>query len=348
MRLRTWITKDISHGTRVLARCDLNAAPHDAARLAASLPEFRRLLKTGARVIVATHYGRPQGVDSKYSVAPIARALGKALGMRVVLAADVGGPDSARLAERLGAGEVMMLENLRFAAGEERNDRAFAKRLARLADVYVNNAFAVCHRAHASVAAVARYLPSFAGELLAREVRELGKPLAHPFVLVVGGIKLETKLPLLAKLGCEADTVLVGSGLGSPLEARTSTARRIRSMLGDRLVLPRDYRRDADRHAYDIGSETVAEYVARITSAKSVVWNGPLGVCERASGAHGTAAVAEAIAKVRGRTVVGGGETLACIQGREAAFSWVSTGGGAMLAFLSGESMPGIVPLLEK
>lgn len=348
MQVRTWKPTDIRKGTRVFLRCDLNASSGDMARLVASLPEIRRLRQAGARVIVATHFGRPKGEEAAFSVTPIARALGKELGSEISVASDVGGLESVRLSEELGVGEVMMIENVRFADGEERNDRTFARQLARLADVYVNNAFAVSHRAHASVAAITKLLPSFAGELVAREVKELSKPLAHPFVLVVGGIKLETKLPLLAELGKEADMVLVGSGLAPELEARSAIARKVRTMLGDKLVIPLDYKRDADRHAYDIGPRAIADYVTRIASAKSVVWNGPLGIFEKKSGGRGTTAVVEAIAKVRGRTVIGGGETLACVKGKEDAFSWVSTGGGAMLAFLAGERMPGIIPLLQK
>lgn len=343
-------------GARVLVRVDANvpvvrgrvdASP--SGRIARSIPEIKKLLRRDARVILMTHFGRPSGVDNTFSVAPLAKAFAAFLDRDVKMASDVAGKSAVQCAAALKPGEVMMLENLRFEAAEEANAAAFARKLAALAEVYVNNAFGVCHRAHASVVAVTKYLPSFAGELLVREIDELTRPIEHPFVLVVGGIKLETKLPLIQRLGIQADKVLIGSAPVDELARHPQLRRTMQDLLGSTLVIPPDLRRDADRHAFDVGSKTIAMLPSLFAGAKTIIWNGPLGNTAHAPGRQGTIALIRALAEVAGdaRVVVGGGETVDIVEEMDMAkrFSWVSTGGGAMLALLAGEKLPGISAL---
>lgn len=350
--LRQWTAKDVKKGTRVLVRVDANvtvtrgtADARPSGRIARSVPEIRKLLKRGACIVLMTHLGRPKGHEKKCSVAPIAKAYAALLGVPVTVARDVAGSDAAEKVAALAPGDVMMIENLRFEPGEEKNDRAFAKRLAALGEVYVNNAFGVCHRTHASVVAITKHLPSFAGELLVREVTELTQPVTHPFMLVVGGIKMETKLPLLERLGAQADEVLVGSATVDELARHPKLRAAVDKAIGDRLVVPVDLRRDADRHAFDVGPKTVAMLSSFFAGAKTIIWNGPLGIVEHAAGRRGTTALIRAITATPGvRTVVGGGDTVDVVEDLDAAknFTWVSTGGGAMLALLAGEELPGV------
>ncbi len=357
MKLRAWKNSDIKHGARVLLRIDANVplvngrvvvGTHD--RIAKTLLEIVRLQARGTRLIIATHFGRPNGKQTEFSVAPIAKAIGRALGMKVVLAEDVVGKSAERLAETLAPGEIMMIENLRFDRREEKNDFTFARSLAGLADVYVNNAFGVCHRAHASVSAVTKFLPSFAGGLLREEITQLSKPMKKPFVLVVGGNKLETKVPLLLTLGKKADAVLLGSGFVNAFAAdmRSVGATKVQRTLGDALRLPDDVRTTRQGQAIDIGPKTEREFARVLRGAKTIVWNGPLGIVEKKEGEFGTRALIRAIVNVKGaRTIIGGGETVDVVERSSHAedFTLLSTGGGAMLSFLSGEPMPGLVPL---
>lgn len=341
--------KRIAPGTRVLLRIDVNVPvlhgkvdAHRKGRLAAALPQIEALCKQRARVILIAHLGRPNGYDRSLSLAPIAVAMGKMLGRKIVLADDVIGSSAKACAASLQPGEVMMLENVRFEPGEEKNRKAFAKQLGKLADVYVNNAFSVAHRAHASVAAITEYLPSFAGELLEREVRELAKKQAKPFVLVIGGVKLETKIPLLSRLGKEADRILLGSALYPVLDKAG-----LPESITKKIVPMIDVRKDARGNVIDIGPKTERLFLEALRGAKSIVWNGPIGHYEKSAGASGTRVLAKAIAASAARTIVGGGETVDAIEdfGVAKKFSFVSTGGGAMLSFLAGEKMPGITAL---
>lgn len=357
MRLRTWKAGDIRRGTRVLLRIDANVSltrgraiigVHD--KIAKTLPEILRLQRRGAAVILMTHFGRPRGKQTEFSVAPLARAIGTAIGTRITLADDIVGKDAKRLAATLTPGQIMMLENLRFDPHEEKNDAEFARALAGLADVYVNNAFGVCHRAHASVAAITKHLPSFAGSLLKEEVAQLSKPIKKPFVLVVGGNKLETKVPLLLSLGKRADAVLLGSGLMSAFHASCPApdAVMVIRTLKHKLHMPLDVRCNRAGDVVDVGRETEQSFPALFRGAKTIVWNGPLGIIEHHEGVSGTQALLRAIAGAkRARTIVGGGETAALVE--QSAFAekmtLLSTGGGAMLAFLAGEPMPGLQPL---
>jgi 3-phosphoglycerate kinase len=255
-----------------------------------------------------------------------------------------------------------MTENLRFEPVEEKNSVAFAKSLARLADVYVNNAFGVCHRKHASVDAVTRELPSFAGELVVREVKILEKKHAHPYVVVLGGAKIATKLPLIDHLAKSADTILVGGALCLPLlyaldrhlpkkiidqlkDEDIQAAKNILYKYEDKIVLPDDLQLDASSRVIDIGPKSAKLFAKQIASATSVLWNGPMGIIEQKNAQAGTRAIAKAIGISKpASAIVGGGDTIAFLESAKLllGFTHISTGGGAMLALLSGEKLPGL------
>ncbi len=352
--LKTWKAGDIKRGTRVLLRIDANVdlvrgraviGKHD--KIAKALPEILKLQARGAAIIIMTHLGRPRGKQTEFSVAPIAKAMGKALGTKIAVAEDVVGKDALRLASTIKPGQIIMLENLRFDKREEANDETLAELLASFGDVYVNNAFGVCHRAHASVAAITKFLPSFAGGLLVEEVKQLSAPMKKPFVLIVGGNKLETKVPLLSTLGVKADLVIVGSGLLPAFKkGRLSTeAKTVIDLLGDRLRLPLDTRVNQKGSVIDLGRATEQILPTWLRGAKTIVWNGPVGLVEERAGAAGTKALMKAIVGVHGaRSIVGGGSTVALVENSTFAskFTLLSTGGGAMLEFLSGAKMPGL------
>ncbi len=358
MKLRTWTASDITRGTKVLVRIDANvdlvrgrAVIGKYDKIAKTLPEIVKLRERGAAIILMTHLGRPRGKQTEFSVTPIALAMGKALGVKIMMADDVAGKDAEWLAMHLAAGEVMMLENLRFDKREEKNDPEFAKLLAKMGEVYVNNAFGVCHRAHASVSAITKFLPSFAGGLLAEEVKQLSAPLKKKTILIVGGNKLETKVPLLSTLGVQADLVIVGSGLLPAFKkGRTSVeAKKVIKLLGDRLRLPLDTRVDHRGKIIDVGRATEQIMPVWFKGAKTIIWNGPLGLVEERAGAAGTKALMKAIVGAAGaRSIVGGGSTVGLVENSSFAskFTLLSTGGGAMLEFLSGEVMPGLEPLI--
>jgi len=367
MKLRSWSAKDIKSGTRVFLRIDANVPIKNGkaqdggvyGRLAQALPEIEKLRKRGAAIILASHLGDPGGkVDKQLSLAPVAKVLEKRLRRSVPLVKDLTIPE-------LRPGELCMLENLRFDAGEERNSDAYAWKLAKLADVYVNNAFGVCHRRHASVHAITRHLPSFAGELVLREVAELSEKPAKPFVLVMGGAKIDTKIGLLQQLGPKADRIILGGGLAVTFlaaaevelpaypaalmqERDVATARKLIRQFGHKLVLPLDLVAKPKQHLVaDIGPESQLLFAKEIMQAKTIIWNGPLGIIERADGMAGTLSVAKAMSKSGARVITGGGETVEFLEDHKLlkGFSHVSTGGGAMLAFLGGEHLPGLEAL---
>jgi phosphoglycerate kinase len=275
-------------------------------------------------------------------------------------------------------GRIFLTENLRFDPREEKNARSFAKELALLGDIYVNDAFSVSHRKHASVCAITKYLPSYAGELLNEEVTQLEKSLAHPFVLVLGGVKLETKMGFLQSLGREADSILIGGGIGVVLEAIRSdrlklaehlkptsqelrAGKKILRSLSNKLILPSDVILKSDGKAsnvheltmgdviVDIGPKSQRAFQKIIESSASAVWNGPMGMLEDSRARLGTQAILRALVHAKGRTIAGGGDTLQMLDetGLGKKLSFVSTGGGAMLAFLAGEPMPGLKPLIK-
>ena len=395
MRVRT--IRDLSaaelKGRRVLLRVDFNV-PQDAAgavaddtRIRAALPTIAALTDAGARVVCCSHLGRPKGKpDPKYTLAPVAERLGALRGTAVRFIPHVVGPEAEAATRALADGEVALLENTRFEAGEEANDATLAEAFARLGDLYVNDAFGAAHRAHASTEGVARYLrPAVAGLLMARELDYLGGALEkpkRPFIAILGGSKISGKIDVIEALLPQVDGILVGGAMACTfykamgLETgrslvepdRVDMAADLMERAGYRLTLPHDatvapaiaegakahaVHRDAipaDEAMLDVGPETIASFRRAIASAKTIVWNGPMGVFETAPFDAGTRAVAEAMAEATSRgatTIVGGGDSAAAVEaaGLAAKMSHVSTGGGASLEFLEGKALPGVVAL---
>lgn len=390
MKLRTLRQAQVS-GKRVLARVDFNV-PLDAntgevaddTRIRAALPTIEYLVQQGARVILMSHLGRPEGkVVEKFRLDPVARRLAALLGRPVKKAPDCIGPEVEAMAAHLQPGEVLLLENVRFHPGEEANDPAFAEALARLGEVYVNDAFGAAHRAHASTVGVARFLPAYAGLLMEKEVYYLTRVLEapeRPYVAVIGGAKVSDKLPVLRNLLPRVDRLLVGGGMantflkaqghqvGSSLheEEHVPAAREL--LATGKVLVPVDGviadRVAADAQTriivfgdvpegwriLDIGPETVGRFQEALRPARTVLWNGPMGVFELEPFAAGTRAVAEFLAGLTGALrVIGGGETAAAVErlGLADRFDHVSTGGGAALEFLEGRTLPGIAVLCE-
>jgi phosphoglycerate kinase len=389
LALRTLDHLDVE-GKRVLLRVDFNVPMEgsrivDDSRIQQSLPTFRELLRRGAAVVVVTHIDRPGGkVDPALSVRATADRLSELLGMAVEVAPDVRGAQTQAMAHRLTAGEVLMLENVRFEPGEESNDPAFAAQLAALADCYVNDAFGTAHRAHASTEGVAHLLPSAAGLLMQREVEFLGRVLtdpAPPLVAIVGGAKISTKIGVMESLLPRVSRLLVGGAMACTMlkargasvgaskveEDQLETARGLLAAGGDKLLLPVDavvadgFAADAATKVVDadsipdswmmldVGPRTVDAFAAVIASAGTVVWNGPLGVYEMEPFRRGTEAVAEAVAGSKAVSIVGGGDLAAALAnlGLDQAITHISTGGGATLEFLEGKQLPGIKALEE-
>jgi phosphoglycerate kinase len=360
----------------------------DDGRIRASLPTLQALRDAGAKVIVAAHLGRPKGEpDPQFSLAPVATRLGELLGTSVPLAADVAGEDARQRVAALGNGDVLLLENVRFEAAETSKDDAargeLADRFASLADVYVDDAFGAVHRKHASVYDVALLLPHYAGRLVARELevlRRLTSDPDRPYVVVLGGSKVSDKLAVIEALLPKVDRLLVGGGMcftflkaqghevgKSLLEAdQVDTCRRLLEEAGDRIVLPVDivcapeFSADAptttvavdaipaDQLGLDVGPRTVELFAEAIAAARTVFWNGPMGVFELAPFAEGTRGVADAVGRVDGLSVVGGGDSAAAVRQLgldEEAFGHISTGGGASLEYLEGRQLPGLVVL---
>jgi phosphoglycerate kinase len=383
------------HGKRVLVRSDLNVPLDgeritDDGRIRASVPTLQKLAEAGARVIVTAHLGRPKGApDPKYSLAPVARRLGELLGKEVAFATDTVGDSAQDTVEALGDGDVAVLENVRFNAGETSKDdaerAAFADALARLADVFVSDGFGVVHRKQASVYDVAQRLPHAMGDLVAAEIdvlRRLTESPERPYAVVLGGSKVSDKLGVIDNLLGKADRLLIGGGMvftflkaqghevGRSLleEDQLQTCReylRRAEESGVRILLPTDIRvadefpKDAgtsgtvvpadaipaDKIGLDIGPESGRAFAEALTDARTVFWNGPMGVFEFEAFAGGTRDVAEALTKVDGLSVVGGGDSAAAVRQLgfdEAAFGHISTGGGASLEYLEGRRLPGI------
>lgn len=373
----------VGTGTPVIVRADFDVAVMkgrvaDDSRIMAVVPTLRELLRRGARIRIVAHMGRPHGAyDPALSMAPVVRMLARILRRRVILIRD---PLAAPALEKYGdSPDILLFENIRFWPDEEKNGNTFAKSLARWGEVYINEAFANCHRRHASVSALPALIPAYAGIHLAGEIAALGRLLKNPkrpFVAVLGGAKLETKIPLIRRFVYIADEVLIGGALANTLfalrgfsigksiaEPHSKVPRVL--LRSKKIVLPADilaadrlgvgarWRVSAfdsvrgDEYITDIGPKARADFASRIARAHTIVWNGPMGLTEIPAFAKGTVAVAGAIRKNKEFTVVGGGDTLAAL-GRYRTghgFSHVSMGGGAMLAFLAGEKMPGLEAL---
>jgi phosphoglycerate kinase len=380
-------------GKRALVRVDFNVPLNadgsvgDDTRLRASLPTVQWLLDHGARsVVLMSHLGRPDGrPNPAYSLRPVAARFGDLLGRRVEFVADCVGDEAERAVRALQPGAVLLLENLRFHPEEEANDPGFARRLAALGDVYINDAFGTAHRAHASTVGVAQYLPSAAGLLMQREIEALGGALEspkRPFVGIVGGAKISTKIAVLENLLPRVDKLLVGGAMmftflkargcrvGRSLveDEQLGLAGRIADQAGVKLVLPEDTVAASELKAgaatqvvdacavpdglmgLDVGPRTVASWARVVQEAGTVLWNGPLGAYEVADFAKGTAELAMALARSSATSVVGGGDLVAAIEAAGVAnrMSHVSTGGGASLEFIEGKVLPGVAALAAK
>lgn len=382
-------------GKRVLVRCDFNV-PQDEngnitneKRIVAALPTVKYLIDKGARVILCSHLGRPKGeVNPKFSLAPVAKRLSEHLGCEVKMASDVIGDSAKAISAALSDGEVCLLENVRFHKEEEKNDPAFAKELASLAELYVNDAFGTAHRAHASTAGVADYLPAVCGYLIGKEISIMGEALSNPkrpFVAILGGAKVSDKLGVINNLLEKVDTLIIGGGMaytfakaqGGSIGTSLCEDDRLEYALdminkakekGVKFLLPTDtivaekFAADADSKVcptaaipdgwmgLDIGPETVASFENAIKGAGTVIWNGPMGVFEFEKFAGGTKAVAAAIAGTDAVSIIGGGDSVSAVKklGFEDKMTHISTGGGASLEFLEGIALPGIACLEDK
>jgi len=382
-------------GRRALVRVDFNVPVDDSGRIAddtrirAALPTIEYLCGQGAKVILVSHFGRPKGqVNLKYSLRPVAERLSELLGRSVHFVPDCLGPEAADAVGRLAAGGVLLLENVRFYAAEEKNDPAFAKELAGLADVFVNDAFGAAHRAHASTTGVGAYLPAVAGFLMEKEIGVMGRALENPerpFVAIIGGAKVSDKIGVIENLLTKVNALIIGGGMANTFlkaqgyevgkslleEDKVALAADLLAKAqsqGIRLELPTDVVVAAAaaegaaarvvpvsgigeaEMALDIGPASQERFGQVIKEARTVVWNGPLGVFEIAAFAQGTEAIAKAVAACPGTTIVGGGDSVAAVEkmGVAGLITHISTGGGASLEFLEGKSLPGVAVLNDK
>jgi phosphoglycerate kinase len=381
-------------GKRAIVRVDFNVPLDgdqitDDTRIRAALPTIQALRDGGAAVVLMSHLGRPKGqVNAKYSLAPAARRLSELLGVAAPLQPDCIGPKVAASVQALKPGDVTLLENLRFHPEEEANDPSFARQLAALGDVYVDDAFGSAHRAHASTEGITHDLPAVAGLLMERELAALSRALdnpAHPFVTILGGAKVSDKIGVIQNLLSKVDALLIGGGMANTFLAaqgrpigkslneldKADLARDLLDQARQRnvtLALPTDVvialqmNADAPRRTvgvdavpddqaiFDIGPETIAAYKDLLNGAQTIVWNGPMGVFEVAPFAAGTRAIAEAVAASDAFSIVGGGDSVAAIEeaGLADRISHVSTGGGASLEFLEGRTLPGVAALDDR
>jgi len=387
--------EDISvAGKKVLVRCDFNVPIVDGKitddkRIVESLPTIKYLLNNNAKVILCSHMGRPKGeFNMKYSLAPVAERLSALLGKEVKLSKDVVGEDSQKLAAEVKEGEAILIENVRFHKEEEKNEPEFAKKLADLAEIYVNDAFGTAHRAHASTAGVADYLPAACGYLIQKEIDVMGKALSdpkRPFVAILGGAKVSDKIGVIENLINKVDTLIIGGAMAYTFnkalgydiansrfeEDKLDLAKELMAKAeskGVKFLLPVDNRVgdnfaedcnmlvvDSDNlpagyMGLDIGPKTEALFAEAIKSAGTVVWNGPMGVFEWEKFAGGTKAVATAVAESGAISIIGGGDSAAAIEqlGFADRMTHISTGGGASLEFLEGKNLPGIACLNDK
>jgi len=394
MNKKTFKDIDVKN-KKVLLRVDFNVPMDenykilDDTRISATLPTINYLMHQGAKIIICSHLGRPKGMfNPKYSLAPVAKRLSELLGVQVKMASDCIGETAKKLTSEMQAGEIVLLENVRFYKEEEDNDENFAKDLASLAEVFVNDAFGTAHRAHASTAGVARYLPSVAGFLMSEEIVSLSKAVNNaepPFVVVLGGAKISDKIGVIAKLLKKANVLLIGGAMANTFivakggnvsmsryeKEKVEVAKSIleeAEKLNVKVLLPidvivsREFAPDAKAKmvdAYnvpegyqgmDIGNKTRKLFVKEIKKAKTVLWNGPLGVYEFKKFQKGTLKIAKAVAKTDCVSVVGGGDSVAAITelGFSSKVTHLSTGGGATLKFLEGAILPGVEMLEDK
>ncbi|MFZ5945725.1 MAG: phosphoglycerate kinase [Bacillota bacterium] len=388
--------KDIDLGNkRVLVRVDFNVPRDkegnitDDTRIKAALPTIKYLINNNAKVILTSHLGRPKGeVDEKYRLAQVAQRLSELLGRNVIKTSQTVGSEVEEAVGNMLPGDVVLLENVRFNPGETKNDPAFAKELAALADVYVNDAFGAAHRAHASTEGVAKYLPAVAGFLMEKELAALGSALdspVKPFVAIIGGAKVSDKIGVIENLLNKVDSLIIGGGMANTflkgigyklgkslveddkVELAASLLNQAEQK-GIKLLLPVDLvvadsidvpgnvltvkagEIPEDKMALDIGPETAELYTRALDNAKTVVWNGPMGVFEVDRFAQGTNKIALAVAKSGANSIVGGGDSAAAVEkaGLAEQISHISTGGGASLEFLEGKELPGVTALNEK
>lgn len=389
--------KDIDvNGKKVLLRCDFNVPLDenlnitDKTRIIAALPTIKYLLEHNAKLILCSHLGRPKGeVKKEFSLAPVAKELSNQLGKEVKLAEDITGPSAKELTSNMNEGDVVLLENVRFDPREEKNDDEFSKELAALADVYVNDAFGTCHRAHSSTAGVAKYLPSACGFLIEKELKALGDALnnpVRPFVAILGGKKVSDKIGVIDSLLEKVDTLLIGGGMAytfykaqgygvgnsvcelDKLDLATSLMEKAKAK-GVKMLLPLDnkigkeFKPDTESkvvkyseipdgwEGFDIGPETIKLYTEELQKAKTVLWNGPVGLFEFDQFAVGTNSIAKCLSELKDcTTIIGGGDSAAAVTkaGLADKMSHISTGGGASLEFIEGKKLPGIECIQDK
>lgn len=388
--------KDIDvKGKKVLVRCDFNVPQDEAGnitdtrRIVSSLPTIKYLLENGAKVILCSHLGRPKGeVKKEFSLLPVAKELSKQLGIEVKLANDIIGESAKSLTSNMKEGEVVLLENVRFDAREEKNDPEFAKELASLAEVYVNDAFGTSHRAHASTAGVASYLPAVSGFLIEKEIDFMGNAIENakrPFVAILGGKKVSDKIGVINALLEKVDTLIIGGamaytffkaqgyGVGNSIceldkldlaleLMEKAKAKGVKLMLPVDTKIGKEFDKDTESkivkcteipegwEGFDIGNKTIELYKEELENAKTIVWNGPLGLFEFDQFAIGTNEIANKLASVDAITIIGGGDSAAAIEkiGLADKMTHISTGGGASLEFLEGKKLPGIECLQDK
>ena len=380
---------------KVLVRCDFNVPLDenrnitDNTRIVAALPTIKYLLENNCRIILCSHLGRPKGeFKPEFSLKPVAKELSRLLGKEVIMAKDVIGEDATSKVEKLEPGQILLLENVRFHREETDNDPEFAKKLASMAEIYVNDAFGTAHRAHASTAGVASYLPAVSGFLIEKELKFLGEALENPerpFVAILGGAKVSDKIGVIDNLLDKVDTLIIGGGMAytfikaqgyevgnsicelDKLDLAKEAMEKAKEK-GVKLMLPvdtkigKEFKADTESktvlsteipegwEGFDIGEQTIKEYEEELKKAKTVVWNGPLGVFEFDQFAIGTNEIAKTLASINATTIIGGGDSAAAVKkaGLQDKMTHISTGGGASLEFLEGKKLPGIECLQDK
>ena len=388
--------KDIDlKGKKVLVRCDFNVPMDenknitDNTRIVAALPTIKYLLENNCAVILCSHLGRPKGeFKPEFSLAPVAKELSKLLDKEVIMAKDVVGEDANKKAKELQAGQVMLIENVRYHREETDNDPEFAKKLANMAEIYVNDAFGAAHRAHASTAGVAQYLPAVSGFLIEKELKFLGNALNNPerpFVAILGGAKVSDKIGVIDSLLEKVDTLIIGGGMAytffkaqgyevgnsicelDKLDLAKEAMAKAKEK-GVKLMLPvdtkigKEFKPDTESktvawteipegwEGFDIGEKSIEMFTEEIKNAKTVVWNGPVGLFEFDQFAIGTNAIAKTLSEIDATTIIGGGDSAAAVKkaGLQDKMTHISTGGGASLEFLEGKKLPGIECLQDK